>query len=340
MKKVILLLSTVMTVIALSACCTIDDDLSDCGTDLEITYELRLVTNMSTELQSRLGGVGEEALHDALRQRLSSVFSDYGRDLELNFYETGGSDALLHHESHVMNAPEQTYSFYLPQEEYHHTAVANAGETPEVSLSGTDRAGSSVLREQKSSPHTYGLFSAKEQIDARSGEAQRLHVTLGIVNCAAALVIDKRGHEPKAMEVTAGGFASAYNVSDGTYVFSSRDAAHSVETVTGSGIEQLCYLTVNFPSRDTGTRTVVESTEPFESGESSEPLWQWEVHVTKADGSVTATTLSVHRPLRAGQLMIIKAYMDDDGAIRTGDTSVGVNVTLNWSDGGEHNVDL
>ena len=33
-------------------------------------------------------------------------------------------------------------------------------------------------------------------------------------------------------------------------------------------------------------------------------------------------------------------YIDDDGAVRTGDASVGVSVTLDWNKGGDHDVDL
>ena len=40
--------------LALSSCSTIDDDLSDCSNGYKLDYELRLVTNMTTELQTQL----------------------------------------------------------------------------------------------------------------------------------------------------------------------------------------------------------------------------------------------------------------------------------------------
>ena len=36
----------------LTACSSIDEDLSDCGYDYEMVYELQLVTNISTRLTS------------------------------------------------------------------------------------------------------------------------------------------------------------------------------------------------------------------------------------------------------------------------------------------------
>ena len=58
------------------------------------------------------------------------------------------------------------------------------------------------------------------------------------------------------------------------------------------------------------------------------------------DGTVTETVLSIRQPLRAGQLKILKGWIGDDGDVRTHDHTVGVSVTLNWNDGGHHDIDL
>ena len=50
MQQLMAALATVL----LSGCSMIDDDLSDCDTDYTLDYELRLVTNMTLELQSTL----------------------------------------------------------------------------------------------------------------------------------------------------------------------------------------------------------------------------------------------------------------------------------------------
>ena len=62
-----------------SACCSIDDDLSDCPPepnpptppteqDYKLNYELRLVTNMTTELETQLTTITEVKVADALRE--------------------------------------------------------------------------------------------------------------------------------------------------------------------------------------------------------------------------------------------------------------------------------
>ena len=48
--------------IGFSACSSIDDDRTDCGEEeeeLQLDYELRLVTNMTTELQTQLTTITE-----------------------------------------------------------------------------------------------------------------------------------------------------------------------------------------------------------------------------------------------------------------------------------------
>ncbi len=50
--------------------------------------------------------------------------------------------------------------------------------------------------------------------------------------------------------------------------------------------------------------------------------------------------MNIKEPLKAGELRIIKGYIDSDGVVRTEDPKVGVSVTLDWGDGGDHQIDL
>ena len=40
--------------VGLAACSTIDEDMGDCGEEFEMKYELQLITNIETELQTQL----------------------------------------------------------------------------------------------------------------------------------------------------------------------------------------------------------------------------------------------------------------------------------------------
>ena len=84
---------------------------------------------------------------------------------------------------------------------------------------------------------------------------------------------------------------------------------------------------MNFPSRDAapaGTSTI----------------WQLKVYLTNLDGSVTETVLDIDEPLKAGDLKVIKGSVDDEGAIRPYDSTVGVSVTLDWNHGGTYDPEL
>ena len=54
----------------LISCSVIDEDLSDCGEQAKLDYELRLVTNMTTELRTELTTQTDLQIAEALRDEL------------------------------------------------------------------------------------------------------------------------------------------------------------------------------------------------------------------------------------------------------------------------------
>ena len=88
----------------LSACSLIDEDLRHCETTYNIGYELRLVTNMTTELQTQLSMATDVQVASALGDYLKNVFTDHAHDVDLSFYDVFGDSLRLHHESHIMDA--------------------------------------------------------------------------------------------------------------------------------------------------------------------------------------------------------------------------------------------
>ena len=58
------------------------------------------------------------------------------------------------------------------------------------------------------------------------------------------------------------------------------------------------------------------------------------------DNSVTETTLGVTKPLRAGQLMILKAKVLPDGSVQPHDPTVGMSVVLDWGEGIGGDIEL
>lgn len=312
----------------LTGCSTIDDDLSDCGVDYQMDYHLQLVTNFNTELQTQLTTETEVKVGDALRRHLNGIFADFAHDIDLSFFGTEGEDELLWHTEEVMDASEKTFTFYLPKNNYRHLALANLQQNSQVSAEGGEQGQTLHLVQKegdKVESHETGLFTARTDMDVKEGVDQTFNVSLYMANSAVALVLDPRGNDVSSIQVYSTGFATGFNVNDSTYTFAEKSPLiHTQEIDTGT--DQQCFCSVNFPSRDE-----VEGNEPF---------WQFYVYVTKNDGTITETVLNVYKPLKAGELQIVKAYLDEDGVAYPTDATVGVSVTLDWNSGGEHDVEL
>ena len=316
----------------MAGCSVIDDDLSDCGEEeeeLQLDYELRLVTNMTTELQTQLTTITEIGVANALQTHLEDIFSDFAHDIDLSFYDTEGDKGVLYHKSDVIDANQTTYTLTLPMNKYMHLAVANLVENAVVSLENEEHSYSSKLHQQEGSAldsHTTGLFTARQHMEVLSGVSQVFNVRLYMANSAVALVLDTKGHQYTDLKVYATGFATQFNISDSVYVYPETSPlirANKVDT----GNDLLCYCSVNFPSRD-------------EAPAGTATIWQLKVYLTNLDGSVTETVIDVKEPLKAGDLRIIKGSVDDEGAIRPYDSTVGVSVVLDWNSGGSYDSEL
>jgi hypothetical protein len=147
------------------------------------------------------------------------------------------------------------------------------------------------------------------------------------------LVLNPKGHNYTDMKVYATGFASQFNIKDSVYVYPAENPLISATKVE-TGNDLLCYCSVNFPSRDAAAASSAKR------AEAGPALWQLKVYLTKSDGKVTETVLDIEEPLKAGDLRIIKGELDDDGAVRPYNSTVGVSVTLDWNDAGHHDIDL
>jgi len=330
--------------LALGSCSVIDDDLSACANDYELDYELRLVTNMNTELKTQLNTETELKLANTLRNHLSGVFTDFAHDVDLSFYDTQGDSLRLQHDEHIMNANQASYALNLPKRQYMHLAVANIVDDPLIDLVNDERCHTSHLQQHDRDTidsHTTGLYTARQPMEVLEGVDQNFNVHLYMANCAATLLIDTKGHNAEGLKVYTTGFATQFNICDSTYRFPEKSPVVRTNKVVNPDDEnEIGYCSVSFPSREPqSTRAIIETEEPFVC-QPGEPLWEFQVYVPQSEGSITKTVLSVKTPLRAGQFKIIKCWIGDDGEIITGDSTVGVSVTLNWNDGYNHDIPL
>lgn len=336
----------------LSSCSMIDEDQSDCVSEAEVKYELTLVTNITTEIETQLNDSTEDELADSLRKHLQNIFTDYAHDVDLSFYDTVDDSVRLHHDMHIMDANQASYTLNLPMRQYMHLAAANLLNNNIVSLINDGYCHPSVLHQvprDTVDSQTTGLFTARQPMDVLGNVDQNFRIHLYMANCAAVLVVDPRDVDASGMQVYTTGFASEYQICDSNFIYPAKSPIVRTEFVgRNDGHGPFAFCSVNFPSKPASeTRTVIETEEPFISKEGEEELWEFRVYVpqpeteqTRGRLRITETILRLRKPLRAGQLMIIKGWLDHQGIFYTTDTNVGVSVTLDWNKNNEHEVPL
>lgn len=338
-------------VAALSGCHLVDEDMGDCETNYDLDYELRMVTNMTTEIQTQLSLEADVQIAQTLRSYLDDVFTDYAHDVDLGFYdvvrnEAAGDSLRLHYESHIMDANQSSYTLYIPIRHYMHLAAANVAGSGLVSLENGGLCHAARLTQEVRDTidsHRTGIFTARQQMNIQSGVSQEFNVSLYMANCATTLVLDTLGSHLRNLRVYATGFATGFAICDSTYLFQYTPYIRADRiSVPESGT--LCFSTVNFPSRepkqDPDTKVTIETDDPFVSERSEGSLWRYYVYATLPDGTVTETIVGVFTPLRAGQYKIIRAQVHSNGSLVTSDPTVGLSVVLNWTPGSEHEVEL
>ena len=330
------LILLVLGAAAFQGCSLVDEDMRDCEADTRLDYELRLVTNMTTELQTQLSLEADVEVAAALKTCWQEIFTDRAHDVDLSFYDVAEPWERLHHEQHVMDASQTSYSLYIPVRRYMHLAVANLEGNGSLRLEDDLYSTTATLRETLADTldsQSKGIFTARLPMDIHKGENQEFDVRLYMANSASALVLDTLDSHVKDVRVYGAGFATEFSLADSVYHFPYTPVyrARKVEVGDTPG-EPLCYTTVTFPSRSSR-----ES-----KAEASDALWQLRVYATMPDGTITESVVYVTAPLEAGKVKIIKGKIYGNGALvpEKGDPTVGVTVQVDWSPGMEHEVIL
>lgn len=321
---------------AFTGCSLVDEDMRDCETDYTLDYELRLVTNMTTELKTQLGLVTDVNVSNAIKTQLNSVFTDHAHDVDLGFYDVVGDSTLLHRESHVMDANQSSYTLYIPVRRYMHIATANLEENPLLSIEGAERCHTlrvvQQLRDTVPS-HKTGFFSARLPMDIKEGEDQQFDVKLFMANCATSVVVDTIGSGIKDVKVFMTGFATSFDLCDSLYHFDYTPVVKP-EKLVFEDPSRVGFMAVTFPSRPMPeTKTVIDVDDPFAKENSAHSLWQVYIYCTLADGSITQNILGIHNPLYASQFRLLCARAYTNGSVVPDDLNVAVSVTLNWEPG-------
>lgn len=362
------------------SCEQIDDDLSDCDMEFEVNYELKLVTNLTTEIETELNLLKDQEVADALRKYLEGIFTDHAHDVDLSFYDTQADSLRLYHERYTMDDNQRSYTLHLPVHDYMHLAAANLQYNTLVDLNNDMLCHTSELLQTSLDTitcHETGLFSARTYMNVLGNVDQTFNVKLYMANAAAALVVDTTGVRVKHVRSYSKGFATSFQMADSVFTYVEKPPYVRADGLALSDtVKQMVFCTVNFPSRNpkgwwmrekqfaadwqTSTGYALQAVgsvkTPVSGGnavtrvegeiiregdmDEGDALWEYVIFVTLDDGSITKTSLTVSEPLLAGELKIIKGRMDGRGVVHPTDMNVGMSVTLDWEKGMEYEEEL
>ena len=313
-------LMTLSIAFGLSSC--IDEDMSKCGKDYKIKYNLRLNTQIHTLIDIDLNTTEERHIANRLKQELGTVFTDHALDNDLSFFI---GKVLYRHEANIMNANSVSYTIYLPRNDYQNLSLANTGSARNVKITGANDCKALALeQEQKDTinSHNIGLFTSRLTIDENDFEHD-LQTTLYMANSSAVVVIDQSKVQPTELWGFVEGMATQFQVNDSTY-------SSSLNTMVRAKRINQDFITNSIPTHDALYTVCFPSIKP-----------EWRYHViAKVNDKYTETIFTMNEPLKAGKLKIIKTRLKEDGSLSTSNTAVGVSVKLDWKPGGSHDIEI
>ena len=328
MKRYALVILTLLY----TSCSLIDDDLSVCGVDCYVTYDMRMQVNIEAVIEAELASVDDAPIAVALGKWLEPVFSGFAHDLNMLFYDQD-KDHLQHAMQKIVDSKSASYTVYVPRGNYFHVAMVNSADNVNVSVEDTAYVSYvSLIQHAQDTLPSYNttIYTGRTPILLTDSSTQSHHVNLYMTTCAVALIVEP-DEQVQDMQVLVSGSASGFRIQDSVYTYT-RAALIRMDKVS-----EQCYAAVTLPSRDAPSG----STPARRQAQDAAKLWQLRAYSTLSDGSVTETLIDMHSPLEAGTLQLIRVRQAEDGSLQPmQNIDASVNVTLDWNDGGSHDIDL
>lgn len=336
-KQFIIITNCSLLITNLCACSTIDEDMSDCG--FEVNYELKLTTNIQTKVQTQIQTdlelLANVELTTSLTMYLGNIFHDYADDVDLSFYDVSGDSVRLEHDMHEMNGKEESYTLNIPRRHYQHLATANVLQEQGVEARNTELCHTARLVQlpiDTIPSHSTGLFTARYDMDIKDSIDQTFNVHLYMANSATVLVIDTLESHVQDIKVYATGFANGFQMADSTFIFDAVSPIVRANPIEVADKQYACYCTVNFPSRD---QLVIPVGAPQRAADDglAPGLWDYHLYIKTAKGTVTRNVIRSYKPLPAEQVQVVHVKLEPDGSAETADVTLGVSVTTDWNEG-------
>lgn len=329
MKRYALVILTILY----TSCSLIDDDLSVCGVDCYVTYDVRMQVNVEAVIEAELATVDDAGAAAALSKWAEPVFSGFAHDLNMLFYDQD-QDILQHSMQKIVDSTSASYTVYVPRGNYYHVAMVNSADNVNISVEDTAHVSYiSLIQHAQDTLPSYNttIYTGRTPILLTDSSEQSHHVNLYMATCAVALIVEPDA-QVQDMQVLVSGIASGFRIQDSVYTYT-RPALIRMDKIS-----EQCYAAVTLPSPDAPSGSAPARRH---AQDAAPELWQIRAYTTLSDGSVTETLIDMHSPLAAGTLQLIRVRQAEDGSLQPmQNIDASVNVTLDWNDGGSHIIDL
>lgn len=313
----------------------INEDLSKCGRDYAVDYELKLSTSLQLALDEEFVTAEEQALAARLRDDLGNVLSDKARVMDLSFFKEQGGE-LEKHQRLTPNANEASVTVYMNRGNYYNVALAATDNKYEVAIDGASAYRSiSLLQLAADTVDAYhsALYMGLERL-ALSNESGHYYVPLYMVNSVPVLVVNATGSTASLLAAYVRGTASGLHCADSVYVYDRSAVMRTERTDAGNLTAFHC---VCFPSANTPEQRI---TRDGDLSQAEGSLWEMDAYTRTAEGKYVKNTLYIKEPLRAGAMLVVKVKLQNDGTLTTDNPEVGVSVELDWKPGGDFDVEM
>lgn len=319
--------------VPLSLASCIDEDLSDCGVDFAVSYQLELSPSIQNELDNKLLTSEEQLLAEQIRNDLSPVLSDRAEMMDLSFFSERDEN-LVKNIREKPNSSQLSMTFYLKPDNYHNVALAVTDKEEVVRIHGSESYGSISLMhfdEDTVDAHSSAIYMGYKLLllDERT---HTFFVPLYMQNAVPVLVINRNNSPASLVSAYTRGTANAFLCADSVFIYEQPAVIRNSRADAGG---LTAFYTVCFPSADTP-----QARAAADPAEAEASLWEMDVYTQLPDGKYVKNILYVKEPLKAGDMQVIKVKLTDEGELISDNPEVGVSVELDWKPGGDFDIEI
>lgn len=334
MTRYIKALATVLLLLlTLQSCTLIDDDRSDCENSFSINYQLKVVSNINLQLSEQLqASMGSQTLA-TLNSYLSPILQPTTSAVHLSFFPTGGSEPI--HFDRETQGLRTAFSLSIPADNYRHVAVIGQ-EDPSIFIKDNTSAMTTHLSQflnDTVDSHNHAALAGTLDMNVANNVNQEWEIDLYPADASVAVVM-KKNPKVTRTRVFLADLATSFTPNDSTWHWEHNSLVRT-DAVDITGTDSVAYCGVAFPSRMDAPGTIDPDVAAAKGA-----VWRVVILSDLPNGTTTRSVLYMAKPLKAGDIRVIRIRVNDDGGVSTSDSNVGASVTLDWKSGGEYNPDI